>query len=603
MESAFGVDLSGIEAVFGGSSAGSSRNRKPNLKAGDGAALPAGAATDGKTIWFARPNPKLEQVAHEVTHVVQNMNGAGASGMSRMGDSNEQEAGSVAQAVARGAQNVEVAQSASSGLHGDWLDDVGDALGDAFDMRDNEEALDCQEDIAEFKSQNYGPLTYTRPNISGSGFEASYQPGADRLLAEVRAKVNFADALVVSGTTVSSPNHFMNQGQLITTLSTFPALATQVLPYFQWSADEKEITKLRFFDNMSATASLWEDTGMSLQVDETGWEGVVARPDVDIKISEGTAVSATENYGPFGLLESFDEQGSDHLQLEIVKQMNAADAATVNSIISAWLTANAPGVAAPPPSDTTAVRSYLGNDSGAARSGNPAGHNNFMSLESDRSNDTEGRTYNHSVYFEHGETAVNASEQAKLDTFLADPLVLLQNPTGTVTVELFGFASAPGSTKSNEKAVAERLTSVSDLINAVMDSSSTNIQTHVDPATQTNDSDRTAEMLPFLDPSFFRRVDVRIEHTGRGGQNVMAHEFGHILGLGDEYVETANGYNRPAGALADHDQLAKDAGVPTGAVVGDDNRIMSTGNSVGPAHYATFADALRQLTEKPWKVV
>ncbi len=69
------------------------------------------------------------------------------------------------------------------------------------------------------------------------------------------------------------------------------------------------------------------------------------------------------------------------------------------------------------------------------------------------------------------------------------------------------------------------------------------------------------------DPANFRRVDITVTREGRGGQNVFAHELGHVFGLGDEYVEVANGYNRPAGTQASHHQLAIDAGVSGGALL------------------------------------
>lgn len=600
LEAAFGEDLGDLEVLFGGGGGGQGRSAppsEPDLGAGDGPSLPANAATDGRVLWFRDPEPSLEQVAHEVAHVVQSRQGSADGEASEQGDLSEQEAEQVGRDVAAGKQ-ADVQQRGRSSLYGDWID----GLADAFDLRDNEDALDLQEDIADFKSQDYGPITYTRPNISGSGFDASYFPNSEQFRAEVRGKVRFADGLVDNGGTLSSPNHFMNQGQLITILNTFPDLKAQVLPYYQWGADEREICRLRFQQNIQATTALWQDTGLSFQVDEPGWEAVVARPDIRINVTEGEATTATEDYGPFGIFTRTDQQGSDHLQIEIVKQISTADATTVNGLITAYLAANAPGMAAPPAGNARGVRSYLGNDPGS-RNGNPAGVNNFMSLESNRSDDSNGRTYDHTVSFANNEDTLSSGEQSRLDQFLADPMVLLQNPSGAVNVSLHGYASAPGSTAANTALVDRRLGSVSNVINAKMASSNLNIQTAVDPAAQQNDADRSAEADPTGDPARYRRVDIHIEQTGRGGQNVLAHEFGHVFGLGDEYAEVGNGYNRPAGSAADHDGLARNAGVAQGATVGNDQRMMSTGNQVGAAHYSTFADALRQLTGKGWKIV
>lgn len=495
---------------------------------------------------------------------------------------------------------------------------IFDGIADALNMRENEAELDLQEDIADFESRNYGPMTYTRPNIGGSGFEASYSPPRKKLDVEVRTKVRFAPGLLAEGGTVRSPNSFMNREQIVTVLNTFPALQAQILPFYQWGGDERAIHLQRFRDNISSTMNVWQNTGMHMQVAETGWENVTATPNINIRMSEGTAVHAQESYGPLGLFTRTDDTGSDHLQVEIVKKPSTADAAAINNIIRTHMTnffnglpmGIGAGMVGSIPNDFGArgVRSYLGTDP-SARGGAPNAFNNFMSLESDRSDDPNDRVFEHTVHFEDGETDLSLSEWFRLYQFVSNPSVLLQNPNGNVNVELRGFDSVPGTDAENRDRVSKRLQSVSQVINDKMDSRSVNISTHVNPATQHNDSDSQASLSqsfnPWHDPADFRRVDIKITHQGRGAnrQNVLSHEFGHVFGLGDEYAETANGYNRPAGSNADHHDIATQAGVSGGAVVGSDNRMMSTGNLVNPAHYSTFADCLRQLTGKPWSVV
>ncbi|HWU90022.1 MAG TPA: DUF4157 domain-containing protein [Kofleriaceae bacterium] len=91
MERSFGRDLSGVKVVLG---------RPAELKA-----MGAAAAARGDTIVFATGSPSKLEVAHELTHYVQNTSGAGPSGsLSQPGDAAEQEADSVAHRAAAGEQ-------------------------------------------------------------------------------------------------------------------------------------------------------------------------------------------------------------------------------------------------------------------------------------------------------------------------------------------------------------------------------------------------------------------------------------------------------------------------------------------------------------------
>lgn len=460
-----------------------------------------------------------------------------------------------------------------------------------------------EEQKQDFKSHNYGPLTYTRSEISGSGFEAKYLPMQSRLNVTIRGKVRFANTLVGSSGSFTSPNYFMNQGGFIPIINALPAnIQSRILPYFQWTDKQKQIHLLRFRQNLEAVRELWQGTGMSFQVNETGWEDVTATPNINISVTQGDAVHRTRRGGFFNLFTVTDEATSDHVQIEIVKQPTADEVAEIIRIITEH---NATTGASVNSGMVRGVRSYLGNDPGS-RSSAPQGFNNFMSLESNRSDDPSSRIYGTTTRFGHNESVLSDSERNSLDRFFNDPMILLDNSNREVKIELQGFASAPGSTAYNRNLVENRINSVENYIdNKIMNS---NISTNVYTESRTNDSDTSAETdlaanPATHDPASFRKVDITISREGRGGQNVLAHEFGHILGLGDEYAEVGSGYNRPAGSAATHDQMARNAGVAGGATVGNDNRIMSAGNIVGAAHYSTFADALNRLTSKRWKIL
>jgi len=454
----------------------------------------------------------------------------------------------------------------------------------------------------EFQSRNYGPLTYTQSGVSGSGFEASYSPATSILNITVRGKVRFADTLSGGPGGYSSSNSFMNSAGFIPIMNALPPeIQARILPYFQWSDDQKQIHLIRFRQNLEAATALWQGTGMTLQVSETGWEDVTATPNINLNITEGAAVHNTQSTGPWGIFTETNESTSDHLQVEIVKQPSADDVANITRIITEF---NASTGATVTGGMIQGVRSYLGNDPGS-RGSAPEGFNNLMSLESDRSDDPNTRFSLTSVNFANNESQLSEEARASLDSFFSDPSILMNNAERGVQIDLHGYASAPGSTQYNRTLVDNRINAVQTYIDSKIDSS--NINFGVYTTTPHNDSDTSAEAdltaNPALhDPASFRRVDITVKRQGRGGQNVFAHELGHVFGLGDEYVEVANGYNRPAGTTASHDQLAKNAGVTGGAIVGNDNRIMSTGNVVGAEHYSTFADALNRLTSKTWRI-
>ena len=111
-----------------------------------------------------------------------------------------------------------------------------------------------------------------------------------------------------------------------------------------------------------------------------------------------------------------------------------------------------------------------------------------------------------------------------------------------------------------------------------------------------------AELFDQKYAPFFRRVDLFV---GKGEmQNTVAHEFGHVFGLDDEYVvkgTSISGTGYAAGEKVGHSAISEK--MNKGKVVAENSdNMMSLGNEVKPQHYLTFAEALASLTMKNWKV-
>ncbi|MCX2743012.1 DUF4157 domain-containing protein [Mangrovivirga sp. M17] len=88
--------------------------------------------------------------------------------------------------------------------------------------------------------------------------------------------------------------------------------------------------------------------------------------------------------------------------------------------------------------------------------------------------------------------------------------------------------------------------------------------------------------------------DLKFTDKGAAEKQVGAvHEFGHMIGLGDEYNDGKSGIT--------HAAMVKTALGQT-LTEGKNNDIMSAGNSIEKQHYVTFLDALQKLTsDNSWK--
>jgi hypothetical protein len=110
----------------------------------------------------------------------------------------------------------------------------------------------------------------------------------------------------------------------------------------------------------------------------------------------------------------------------------------------------------------------------------------------------------------------------------------------------------------------------------------------------------------------FQRVDMGVFKGDQieVSQITAVHEAGHMLGLGDEYVEEAPSEKRFAPKFegdkpSHHDDVEATMGteVADEHLVHNSDSIMSQGSEVKPGHYVYFLRALNTITSEQWTVV
>ena len=196
------------------------------------------------------------------------------------------------------------------------------------------------------------------------------------------------------------------------------------------------------------------------------------------------------------------------------------------------------------------------------------------------------------VFFAHNSDVVTAAERNKIKRFAGKWQGAAPGTAGSrpAKVDLNAMTTASGSDAYNADLAQRRADAVRTELNAA---GFNNVATRVTSNPQGEGPAAGSE------DAKFRRVDMIPD--GGQAQTVAVHEFGHAFGLDDEYGAEF-GAGRPApGTAVDHDAATKkmtDASgnnLP-GAVVENNNNIMSVGGEVQAQHYSTFHEALRAIT-------
>lgn len=168
-------------------------------------------------------------------------------------------------------------------------------------------------------------------------------------------------------------------------------------------------------------------------------------------------------------------------------------------------------------------------------------------------------------------------------------------PDAGVPISVVGHASATGDPTQNQTLSDTRASNVANYIRTNgLTGAATRVTSHGE-----------GQMGATRDAAW-QRVDIIVGSGER--QMTAAHEFGHMIGLGDEYASPTGGFypgagtSLPAGTPAGHDAMAQAMGGGVrGAVAENSDNIMSVGNTVQPQHYATFHNALQTVTGEQWE--
>jgi hypothetical protein len=371
------------------------------------------------------------------------------------------------------------------------------------------------------------------------GFNAMYEPSRQTLKITLRVGINAVDGLTIDPTTgivTPASASFATAAARVMAIANVPDRVREVNDNWHWT--DAEGFRARY-EQMAEQA--W---GSRHYFVNNTWDDVYSDVEVDLQVHLG------------GL-------ANDHCTATIFKvpeHSSAGPGAVVNS------------------------------------TGSPTGNTGTFT-----SSGLEGTTdfLNYRLVYPEGGTTVGqgtgSGQQGNGDpgpTFLNKFIVDFQRgtPTGGAPVTITGHASATGSHEDNRRIALERAQNVANYLRT----QGQEIANYRIAVVSAGDDGATAD-------AEWRRVDIMVG-DGRA-QVTMMHETGHMFGLDDEYASPTGGFAPGAGtpgnigAPVAHSGLAAAMGngVPPAVSENNDN-IMSVGNVVRPQHYATFHEALTNVT-------
>ncbi|MCY1718972.1 DUF4157 domain-containing protein [Prolixibacteraceae bacterium Z1-6] len=450
-------------------------------------------------------------------------------------------------------------------------------------VKEDDATTTCGEEVERekkaFKNHGiYGPVT---TKLDYGGFDASYLPQTEILKIQVRGKTKFLNGLETNAAGgVKSNDGDLNKLAAVLNYLNDPNLSSTIVNnYYTWSEAQKTEATKNFKARLSETVKIWQaGSSMTFYIDKPCWKDVWANVRVGIDVQDiGTA--------------NFTGSKKDHIQINLLKNPEGKERGQIDNLIKT--TKEKVEKERMQCIDTSADLTTTAN----------VASDNVMTLTNFDLKDAPGEKQNfnasmlrESVLFGHNKWNLDSSDKKTIDNFLKYYKNVDKNDENS-KISLIGHASKAGSTEYNRRLVSKRLNSVYSYLKG---KGVTNI---VPRQNLLNRSDELAEKYNVTgDKSrILRRVELVV---GSGElQNTVAHEFGHVFKLEDEYVtpKDEEGSGKPMGKEVGHSGLSKKIGA--GKVVAERNdNIMSMGNEVREQHYGPFGKMLNKITGKKWKI-
>ena len=377
-----------------------------------------------------------------------------------------------------------------------------------------------------------GPIDHV-PSTGRGGFSASYDPGAQELVIELRGGVDFRDGMDIW------LGRFVVAQQPDNAPAAAAAQAINALPVAEreaamapwlWTAATKA-TFLSEFESSIETA--WRSKH-EFHCSKEFWTDLGSTVDVRVVVHDG------------------DQESDDHMKVVSYKESDATVAST--------------------PAHVARTESWGSHDA----------DDNEMVVNSTHTRRRSDIAQSVNVGFRDETSELDAQAVASLNWFgnayksgggprcSQCSQEITEAATGAVNVEI----DLPNSPNAQDAARARFNAVTAQLVSAGM-------------------TDATTRCVFITRTGTGNGGQVRM---GAGVQQIVAaHEAGHMFGLGDEYTAPFSGTGGDVGTPVDGD-LGQRQGLP-GAVHENSDTIMSVGDAVRPQHYATFLEALKAVTE------